>query len=317
MKQELPRISDQVYKNDILNVLEKTYSIIGPHWMNYQVEWMNGVYSAFKDHEKFLIIIYLTKKTLDFYSRNLIKLNYDQFYLKDTFEIDKFNIIEISNNLNIPKESARRKILDLEKKGIIKKFKKTIKIDRSAYAFIKPIRSVIKMSRFLALLSELLVKEKILKKKLSSLELEKTIKNNFTFVWKSYYEIQIPMLLKYNEVFNDLETFHIFGTCVQNQHLNQNKTVNTVDRFEFLRSNLLDSRMQGLNAMSISDISGIPRATVVRKLKKLIKENYLTINDKKHYRLTNLIVKKLEPTQKTILYQLSDFSTKIYNLAMF
>ena len=97
MKQELPRISDQVYKNDILNVLEKTYSIIGPHWMNYQVEWMNGVYSAFKDHEKFLIIIYLTKKTLDFYSRNLIKLNYDQFYLKDTFEIDKFNIIEISN----------------------------------------------------------------------------------------------------------------------------------------------------------------------------------------------------------------------------
>ena len=31
----------------------------------------------------------------------------------------------------------------------------------------------------------------------------------------------LPMLLKYNEVFEDLETFHIFGSCVVNQHLSQ------------------------------------------------------------------------------------------------
>ena len=34
--------------------------------------------------------------------------------------------------------------------------------------------------------------------------------------------------------------------------------------------------------MSISDISGIPRATVIRKLKKLLKKNFLVIDDKKH-----------------------------------
>ena len=122
MKQAIPQISDQIYKTDTLNVLENTYSIVGPHWMNHQIEWMNGVYSAFKDHDKFLIIIYLTKKTLDFYSRNFVKLSYDQFYEKDTIEIEKFNIIEISANLNIPKETARRKILELENKGVIKKF---------------------------------------------------------------------------------------------------------------------------------------------------------------------------------------------------
>ena len=54
MKQAIPQISDQIYKTDTLNVLENTYSIVGPHWMNHQIEWMNGVYSAFKDHEKFL-----------------------------------------------------------------------------------------------------------------------------------------------------------------------------------------------------------------------------------------------------------------------
>ena len=121
MKQVLPQISDQIYKTDTLNVLENTYSIVGPHWVSHQMEWMNGVYSAFKDHDKFLIVIYLTKKTLDFYSRNFTKLNYDQFYEKDTIEIEKFNIMEISTQLKIPKESARRKILELEKNGVIKK----------------------------------------------------------------------------------------------------------------------------------------------------------------------------------------------------
>ncbi|MDC1279884.1 hypothetical protein N8Z07_01070 [Pelagibacteraceae bacterium] len=314
MNQVIPQISDQIYKEDTIAIFEKAYSAIGPVWMNHQIEWMNNVYSAFKDHDKFLIIIYLTKKTLDFYSRNFTKLSYDQFYEKDTIEIEKFNIVEISINLNIPKESARRKILELEKNGIIKKFKKKIIIDRSAFKFIKPIKSVVRMSRFLSLLSEMLVKEKILKKKFSSTELEKTIKDNFTYVWKVYYELQIPMLIKYNEVFEDLENFHIFGTCVQNQHLNQNDLTVTVNRIKFLRSNLLDVRIQGLNAMSISDITGIPRATVVRKLKKLVKKNFLAINEKKHYTLTKNLIKKLMPVQKKILDQLADFSTKVYNL---
>ena len=314
MKQAIPQISDQIYKTDTLNVLENTYSIVGPHWMNHQIEWMNGVYSAFKDHDKFLIIIYLTKKTLDFYSRNFTKLSYDQFYEKDTIEIEKFNIIEISTNLNIPKETTRRKTIELETSGIIKREKKKIIIDRSAFSFIKPIKSVIRMSRFLSLLSEMLVKEKILETKLTSIELEKTIKDNFSYVWKIYYELQIPMLLKYSEVFGDLETFHIFGACVQNQHLNQSDMISEIERVKFLRSNLLDKNMQGLNAMSISDITGIPRATVVRKLKKLIKKNYLSINNKKHYMLTSRIIKKVEPTQEIILNKLSDFSSQVFNL---
>ena len=289
--------------------------MIGSHWVNHQLEWMNGVYAAFKDHDKFLIIIYLTKKTLDFYSRSFTRLSYERFYSKDTIDIEKFNIAEISTNLNIPKESARRKILELEKKGVIKKLKKRIVIDRSVFPFIKPIKSIIRMSRFLSILSEMLVRQKILQKKMSSKNLEETIKQNFTYVWKIYYELQIPMLLKYNEVFEDLETFHIFGTCVQNQHLSQIDTTGKVDRIKFLNSNLLDANARGLNAMSISDITGIPRATVVRKLKRLIKKNYLSINDKKLYKVTNIIVKKLEPTQKIILDQLSDFSTRIFNLA--
>ena len=62
---------------------------------------------------------YLIKKTLDFYSRNFTKLTYDDFYSKDTLEIEKFNVIDIARDLNIPKESARRKIVELEKSFVI------------------------------------------------------------------------------------------------------------------------------------------------------------------------------------------------------
>jgi predicted transcriptional regulator len=73
--------------------------------------------------------------------------------------------------------------------------------------------------------------------------------------------------------------------------------------------------MQGLNAMSISDITGIPRATAIRKLNRLIKEKHLLIDQKKLYKLTGDFIYSLTPTQKIVLEQLANFSTKIFNFS--
>ena len=40
------------------------------------------------------------------------------------------------------------------------------------------------------------------------------------------------------------------------------------------------------------DISGIPRATVIRKLNKLVKNNFLIINNQKHYKVFVTQLKK-------------------------
>ena len=151
----IPDINKQIYKEDVLSVLESKYSVVGPMWVNYQMEWMNGVYASFKDHDKFLIIIFLIKKTLDFYSRNFTKLTYEEFYSRDTVEIEKFTLSEISQTLNIPKESTRRKIFELEKEGAIKKVKKKLIIDRSKFFKSKPVKSIQRICRFLSLLSEI------------------------------------------------------------------------------------------------------------------------------------------------------------------
>ena len=316
-KKNIPNISKQIYYQDTINVFINSYSQIGPQWTAYQMDWFNGIYLAFKDHEKYLIVVYLIKKTLDFYSRNFTKLTYDDFYSKDTVEIEKFNVIDIARDLNIPKESARRKIVELEKSSVIVRKNKKIILDRSAFPFVKPVNSIIRMSRFLSSLSTMLVDEKILSKPISSKDLEKIILDNFSYVWKLYYELQIPMMLNYKKIFGDIETFHIFGTCVVNQHLHlQTTTKNNKDRSEFLKSLYSNYEMPGVSAMSISDITGIPRATVVRKLKKLIKIKYLSIDKKKHYKLTGNFVRTLGPLQKTVLNSLSSFATAIFNLKL-
>jgi len=312
---DIPDISKQIYKEDILSVIDKKYSTLGPMWVNQQMEWKNTIYASFKDHDKYLILIFLVKKALDFYSRNFIKLSYEDFYLKNTVEIEKFNISEISTALDIPKESTRRKVIELENEGIIKKLKNRIVIDRSKFSYTKPKDSIKRMSRFLAALSEICESENVLLKNIPSEKIEIIIKKNFSYIWKIYYELQIPMMINYKKIFNDLETFHIFGTCIVNQHLYARKlSVDYMNRESFLKSIYTAPTMQGLNAMSISDITGIPRATVIRKLKRLVKLKNLSIDNKKHYRLTGGFVKLLMPIQKIVIAKLAYFSTQVFNL---
>ena len=312
---DIPDISKQIYKEDILSVIDKKYSTLGPMWVNQQMEWKNTIYASFKDHDKYLILIFLVKKALDFYSRNFIKLSYEDFYLKNTVEIEKFNISEISTALDIPKESTRRKVIELENEGVIKKLKNRIVIDRSKFSYTKPKDSIKRMSRFLATLTEMCVSENVLLKNIPSEKIEIIIKKNFSYIWKIYYELQIPMMINYKKIFNDLETFHIFGTCIVNQHLYARKlSVDYMNRESFLKSIYTAPTMQGLNAMSISDITGIPRATVIRKLKRLVKLKNLSIDNKKHYRLTGGFIKLLMPIQKIVIAKLAYFSTQVFNL---
>ena len=66
--------------------------------------------------------------------------------------------------------------------------------------------------------------------------------------------------------------------------------------------------------MSVSDMTGIPRATVIRKCKFLIKNNYLKINEKKQHVLTSFTVQKVLPYQKLIFKNKAKFLRKILNL---
>ena len=317
MINKTPNISQQLNKEDTFRILESKYSTLGPIWVSHQIEWCNGVYAAFKDHDKFLIIIFILNKTLENYSNNLIKLTYDEYFSNNTIEIERFNISEISSKLNIPKESARRKVMELENDGVIKRINKKIIIDRSCFNFSTPKNSIKRVSTFLSTLLTICKDERIILQKVTSEELELTIKANFTNIWNFYYELQIPMMTNYKKIFKDFGTFHIYGACVVNQHFDARKLSKApADRDNFLKSFFTNEKRQGVNAMSISEITGIPRATAIRKLQKLIKLGILSIDKKKHYRLKGNFISILKPIQKDNLFRLANFSAKVYNIAV-
>ena len=319
MYKSLPEISKQIRSEDVLKVLEKNFTSIVPVWVPLQVSWLNNVYRTFHDYEKFMIIMHLLMKTFEAYSKNFVKLNYEEFFDQIEIEIEAINVLELSRSLNIPKETARRKVNELEESGVIKRINKKFIINRNTWPSIKPEESLKRISRFLSTLSKMIFDNGLISEQISSENIMKTSKKYFSFVWKLYYEMQMPMLLGFKKLYGDLETFHIHGICISNHALNSKKVDNTEMSKEFYLEKYFfaDKKdFSGINAMSISDITGIPRATVIRKLNKLVEKNFLTMDSKKHYSSTGDHKKRILDVQKNTFYNLSNFASRIYNLSL-
>ena len=319
MSKLLPEISKQIRSEDVREIIEKNFVSIMPVWAPLQLAWVNNVYRTFHDYEKFMIIMHLLTQTFETYSKNFVKLNYDEYFDQNEVEVKSINVMEISKSLNIPKETARRKINELEEMGAIKRINKKIIIDRDTWPNIKPQETIKRMTRFLSTLSKICVKEGLIQETLSSESLAKTCKEYFSFIWQLYYEMQMPMLLGFKKVFGDLESFHVSGIVIINHALNSKRNDNSEMSKEFYLEKYFfadQKDAEGINAMSISDITGIPRATVIRKLKKLIKENFLKIDIKKHYSSTGVYQKEILDVQKNTLNNLSKLTARVYNLSL-
>ena len=308
---------EQVY-----DCLVKNYALLGNEWMIHQWNWMNYLYKPFKDHIKFLIIISLVEKTLQFYNTMNIDLNFDQFNSKPTLLIDKFSITEVCEKLSLPKETIRRKVLELEQLGILKRNKKQIILDRSAFDKNAQEIQIKITSKYITLFSKQLSKsnetKNIFSKNLTQDVIENIIRKNWSLCLRWFFKMQIPLILSYNKIFNDILSFHIMGTVLVNQTINLSKrniyNIN-LNRKTWIKNLVLEGKNSpGLSAMSISDMTNIPRATVIRKCKTLIKKNILLINNKKQYLLGGPNIRLIEPHQALVLKDKSKFLRKVLNL---
>ena len=288
---------DQVYES-----IMSHYSNLSKDWISHQWNWMNNVYSPFNDHYKYMIVISLIEKTLQFYDQMNIQYTFDEYYSKSYLQIEKFSITELCEKLYLPKETVRRKVLELEKEGVITRSKKKIIIDRKAFPFVKPENQIRISAKYILLVSRALNKDKVYSKKLDQKIIENIIKKRFSLSWRWFYRMQIPLIIGYQKFFQDLTTFHIWGTICMNQVLNVSSQLNTDNEKSaldyFATNNILIENLgtnSGISAMSISDMTKIPRATIIRKCKYLIKEDLIKLNEKKQYVLTSMNFRKILP----------------------
>ena len=277
---KIPSISNEINEDVIFKIISKNFSKIAPYWFELISSWLIRSYNVFQDIDKYIILVYLINKDLIFFRKNGLVIDYDTFYNDKSIEIPKINISDISTDLKIPKESVRRKLQELEEAKVIRKNGKKIFVDRSAFITAKPQQTLKELTALLSKFSEILIEEKIINSVLTADEISASLKNNFSFCWYQFYKLLFIFTNRWRNALGDLETLAIGLVVLLNAV--GNKTFKAKD----LNMNHWTKLAQGtdevgVNAMSLSDITGIPRPTVVRKIKRLIEADFLHINDKK------------------------------------
>ena len=275
----LPSISSQIDQKIINKVIKKNFSSLAPSFFTLTSNWFIRAYDHFKDIDKFIIIIYLINQDLIFFRKNGVKINYNTFYKDKSIEIDKINISDISNDLDIPKESVRRKVLDLEKAGIIKKYGKKIFVVRDTLYSARATDTLNEIATLLHEFNKILKKEKLVNEVFSVKEIIESMKENFSFCWYQFNKFWFSYIDRWRKELKDLEILCIGMVVVINAV--KNKEFSPTKNLRSYKKEIGGSDTRGVNAMSISEITSIPRPTVVRKLKYLIDKKFLHINKKK------------------------------------
>ena len=321
-KKIIPKAQAESFDRSL--VLENLQENIISHydtWGSFQQSWTNKAYKTFKDFDKYVLMMYLVRNYLQGLADKFTYLSKDEFYDLENIVIDKINLIHISHELNIPKETIRRKVNELQEAGILVREGKSIVFNKRGMNYQKPESSIGLLSSFISKKSSLLQGNNWFGTSFSNEEVRQFIDKYFTIIWLRFFKLQIPFLIRHRNVFEDLETWIVWGNIALNQQDQMRKARDKDLLFENIRvdnyyANMAHFKIErGINASSIADISEIPRATVIRKLKWLMKNDIIKKDKNLEYQLKpsgkihSLISKNTVVNQEAV----SDFLTDVFD----
>tara|TARA_B100001540_G_scaffold192996_1_gene170079 strand:- start:19 stop:990 length:972 start_codon:yes stop_codon:yes gene_type:complete len=296
------------------------YDSIHYLFVEFQFSWMQQAYKALGDIDKYNILVYL-------YKENFIELNelfkvksLNEFYINPRFNLDKINIIQISKKLRLSKETTRRKILELEKDGVLIKNKKVITVTLKAGLLQKPESTINSFSKILQYVSYLLHKEKKVRNYYEKKFFIEKIKMRFTQILAIFLDYQIKYLLIRKQISNnDMEMWFIVGSLLYNQIMFLKKSEKKKHyQKEWIEEVLNVGNKKGINAMSISELTGIPRPTVIRKLKILLKQKDIYKDkDNLYYITEGKLITELNKHRLNNIKELSSIISRINNIVFF
>ena len=314
----IPSISEEIDEEKIFKIINENFSQLAPSYYTLVSSWLINAYQTYNGIDKFIILIYLINKDFIFYRKNGLIVDYDTFYKDKSLEIPNINIIDISKDLRIPRESVRRKISELEEKGLIKREGKKIFIERLGFLQAKTNITLNNFSILVSKFSEILKDKNIIDKSFDTGEISKAIKENFSFCWYQFYKFIFIFTnsWKAGTKTQDLETICVGLIVLINTVQNRDFKNKSLDRKKYLKEIQKPDHI-GINAFSIAEITGIPRATVVRKLEFLLKNKFLNISEKKLYTFGMTMQSKqfkvLSKLQDNNMNALSKFLYRVFN----
>ena len=321
-KKIIPKVENKFKKSLVLENLEQNILTHWDTWGKFQQAWTSRAYSSFKDLDKYIVLIYLIRDNWVTLSGKFQYQSMDEFYDSEGVSIDKINLIQISNDLHIPKETIRRKVNELQDSNILKREGKSIIFNRKGIETQKPNDMIELLSIFIEKKSKMLHGKDWFGEPLSKDYIKEFVKKYFTIVWLRFFRMQIPFLIRHRDVFGDLETWIVWGNIALSHqyHLAKAAEKNLITSEITLKSyysNVADVKIsRGINASSIADISQIPRATVIRKLKWLTKQNCIKKNKNLEYQMKKggKLNKSISDNFLINQHSVAEFLTDIFDL---
>ena len=270
-----------------------------------QSEFLRARYKLNKSIETSNILTYLGKNLhLEIVRQREKDLDYD-ISLTNFLKINSFmrndergektgsKIVTIVEETGIPKETVRRKLKKLMEN-------KTISYDRrnKFYYFNLHARNEELFKDFIekdinALARFVLDVTKQLNLNLKLKFIENEIKNQFSFYYYHYYNCQVAWMKMWQKEIKDVDlifiTIQALIPAMQHAADDYSKSnIGAENLYSLIGKTGKDynkTLRSTINASSISEISGIPRATCIRKLQKLVKLGMLMkeLNSKRYY----------------------------------
>ncbi len=312
----------KIEKNIIEKNLNENFIKLMPTFYEMQSTFLSGLYRRYGDLEGGNIVIFFARDLhLEILRKRENDLSFNlslENFWNNHKNIDQSSkkIIFISKQTGLPKETTRRKLISLVKKKHIKKSDKN-KIYWEPISEFKESYINIIEEQISALSKFIFEQGKFLNLNLSFSKIQKDIKNNYSFFWYHYLNFQLEYFKFWQEELKDLEML-LIGLQTQIQTINFLSKKTSGDFNVFFQNKIpknINIKDANISATSISEVTGIPRPTCIRKLDRFVKMKFLEKDKvtKRYYLLlghlnSNPSIPTLEGMKKT-LHIFSHFSS--------
>ncbi len=267
----------------ILQNFEKNFSTLLPVFYEMQSTFLSGINKRYGDLEGGQIIIYFARNLhLKVMRKREDDLNFDLsldkfWYNHQNTNQDKHKIISVARYTGLPKETTRRKIMMLTKEKHLKRSTKN-KVYWEPSSQYKETYLLIIKEQINSLSKFLYLQGKALDINLPFNKLYKEIEKNYCFYWYHYLNAQLEYMKYWKLRTKDLEIL-LIGLQSVIQSLNYLKESSPLGKVQ-------NARFPDISATSVSEVTGIPRATCIRKLEWLCKSKFIKKDSKnKRYQL--------------------------------
>ena len=279
------RKNNTVTPEDISRLIQTHYSTLMEAFYELQSSFLCGIYKRYKSLETANIILCFSRNVhLEIIRQREKDLNFDvslENFWKNFKNIHKptEKITSVVKITGIPKETVRRKIRNLMESGFLEKDKKNKSYiwnltEKEKVDFFEIIEDETRnLSNFISKI----VKDLGMKPNTKLVEDE--IRSQFSFYWYHYLSCQLEWLkfwqIKLKD--NDLLLIALQATIPTLHYIDKTeKAVNIDDVFKIIgHINKDECNNCAISATSVSEVTGIPRATAIRKLDKLVNLGFL------------------------------------------